>query len=475
MWGIAQVQRHHRWLRIRIAATVLFGALLVGLGVAQLLRNTLALRATANATIRDDTYLLRVIDLEHLAVDAETGLRGDVITGRSLFLAPLHLAERRLPSAVRLLRASVASTHADASQSSHLIAAVDSYMSVYVPHVLDLLAHDPASARSFAATLQGKQALDAIRARAGVLEQLLSSRDSHRQEQAQNTANHSVTDAIAALVLLTLLTGLTGAYLGHLAVTRERARQQSEQTAQTLQESILPETMPDIPDCELAVRFLPGEGPVSGDFYDAFSTGPDTWALIIGDVCGKGTAAAAATAMARWTLRSSLEQGAAPAEALRLLNRVMLGHQSDPRFITAACLTLRLGAHTASATIAAAGHPPPVLVRPTGIPFAVSAHGDLLGVFREIRLQTAELELHPGDCVVAYTDGVTDQAPDSRSCEEALREHGGASAEVLAATLERIARRPAARQSDDVAVMALRFIGALPPRRRAAAAALSEP
>ena len=284
-----------------------------------------------------------------------------------------------------------------------------------------------------------------------------------------------MTDAIAALVLLTLLTGLTGAYLGHLAATRERARQQSERTAQTLQESILPETMPDIPACELAVRFVPGDGPVSGDFYDAFRTGPDTWALIIGDVCGKGTAAAAATAMARWTLRSSLEQGATPADALRLLNTVMLGHHGDPPFITAACMTVRLRAHTAAVTIAAAGHPPPVLVRSRGVPVATRAGGDLLGVFGDVRLQAVDIELLPGDCVVAYTDGVTDQAPDSRSCEEVLQEHAGASAEFLAGALERIARCPTGRQSDDIAIMVLRFTGEAPADQRQSVAALSAP
>lgn len=262
------------------------------------------------------------------------------------------------------------------------------------------------------------------------------------------------------LVLLTLLTCALGGYLGHLVVARERARAQSDATARTLQESIHPPVMPEIPGCELAVRFRPGDGPVSGDFYDGFMVVPGTWALLIGDVCGKGAAAAAATAMGRWTLRSSLSEGATPAEALRLLNDVMLAHPEDPRFITALCMTVTLAQDEALVQLACAGHPAPVLVPADGTPSVIPAHGDLLGVFPDIRLHTTELTLRPGDSLVAYTDGVTDQGPEAVvPPEQALREQSGTNADGLASTLERLSRRQAARRPDDVAIVALRFLG----------------
>src|ERR1700734_2617163 len=104
------MSRNHRWLPARVTAAVLIGALVVGAGVALLLRNTLTLRSRADTTIRQDSYLLRVVDVESLVIDAETGLRGDVITSRSLFLQPLHRANSALPVAERRLERSASAT-----------------------------------------------------------------------------------------------------------------------------------------------------------------------------------------------------------------------------------------------------------------------------------------------------------------------------------------------------------------------------
>jgi CHASE3 domain sensor protein len=452
--------RGPRWLRARIGLVVLIGALLVGGGVGLLLANTLTLRGSADASIRTDTYLLRVVDVEGLVIDAETGLRGDVITGRSLFLQPLRQAQARMPAAERNLRQSAAVAGIGARQVDELLGSVDAYMTRYVPGVQALVAQNPAAARSLSVTLEGKREVDAVRRGAGELEQTLSQRSARRQRHARATANTSVDESIIVLFLLTLLTCALGGYLGHLVVARERAREQSEETARTLQESILPPKMPPIPGCELAVRFVPGEGPISGDFYDSFIVAPDTWALVIGDVCGKGAPAAAATAMARWTLRSSLGQGASPADALRVLNDVILGNREDSRFITAVCLIVKLQPDVAVVEVACAGHPAPILVRVDQAPTAIDARGDLLGVFTEIRLETAELRLHRGDSLVSYTDGITDQGPELRLApERALRAHVGADADGLASALEGLARPPVGRHPDDVAVIALRFLG----------------
>jgi serine phosphatase RsbU (regulator of sigma subunit) len=459
------ISRGHHWLRTRIAVAVLAGALIVGAGVALLLSNTLTLRQSANTTIRSDVYLLRVVNLERLLVDAETGLRGDVITDRPLFLQPLYRAQAELPGATREVEQSATATGVDEAEVKALVTAVHAYMSDYVHRVLALVSHNPAAARSYSVTLEGKREVDAIRKTAGDLEQLLSHSSANRQRDARSTANRSVDESIAVLILLTLLTFALGGYLGHLAVARERAREQSDETARTLQDSILPPAMPAMPGCELAVRFLPGDGPVSGDFYDGFTIAPDTWALLIGDVCGKGAQAAAATAMGRWTLRSSLSQGATPAQALRHLNTVMLARPEDQRFITALCLVVTLKPEAALVQLACAGHPAPILVPADGTPSTVSVHGDLLGVFPTVRLQTAELELRRGDSLVAYTDGITDQGPEARiSPAQALHEQVGTHAEALASTLEQLAQRPMGPHPDDVAIIAFRFLGHEPAR-----------
>jgi CHASE3 domain sensor protein len=437
------------------------GALLVAAGVTLLLINTIDLRDSARSTNRADLYLLRVVNVERLVIDAETGLRGTVITGRSLFLQPLYTAEAQLPGAITDLRNAAAQNHTYQRQTEALISQVRNFMTVYVVRVQRLIAHNPAEARSFAVTLQGKHLVDAIRRRTADLEDLISTSQSRRQRAAGATADRSIADSIGVLVLLTLLTLGLGGYLGRLVVQRERARERSEETTRILQESILPVALPEIPGCELATRFIPGGGVVSGDFYDVLEDGNGGWALMIGDVCGKGATAAAATAMARWTLRSSLRVGDAPAEALRFLNDVALRQNDDGRFITAACLQLTFEAGAARVAIACAGHPAPILVPRDGPPVTVAAEGDLLGVMPSIRLHTAELRLGPGDSLVAYTDGVTDQGPETRrSPQQALGERRtGADAEQLAAILLDVARRPVGRHPDDVAILALRYLG----------------
>lgn len=159
--------RERRWLRIRISLAVLVGALLVGTGVALLLRNTLNLRQGADTTIRDDQYLLRVVELERLVVDAETGLRGDVITGSTVFLQPLSAAQAQLPGAIRAVERSASATGIERPLVGELVGAVNAYMANYVPGVLAVVRQKPAAARSYSVTLEGKREVDAIRRQAG--------------------------------------------------------------------------------------------------------------------------------------------------------------------------------------------------------------------------------------------------------------------------------------------------------------------
>lgn len=314
----------HTRLRTWAYLVVAAGALLVAGGVAVLLSNALGLRSSAASATRTETYLLRLVDVERLVVDAETGLRGEVITGRTLFLQPLYSARAGMPAAIDSLQDAASADGAYKQQTAALIGAVRAYMAVYVPNVLALTVHNPRTARSFTVTLEGKHLVDGIRARVVGLERSLANSQAQRQRSVRGTANRSIADAIVVLVLLTLLTLAVGGYLARLALARDRAREESERTSRMLQESILPPVLAVIPGCELATRFIPGGHAVGGDFYDVLELEPGSWALIIGDVTGKGAAAAAATAMARWSLRSSLLLGTAPADALRFLNDVLL-------------------------------------------------------------------------------------------------------------------------------------------------------
>ena len=362
----------------------------MAIGVALLLSNTIKLRSSADATIRASAYVASVTKVEELVVDAETGLRGYVITGRPLFLGPLHMAQAQLPGAISSLERNAASNDAFVAQAQALAAAAQAYLAGYVPHVLGM--HDMNTARSFATTVQGKRLVDGIRVRTAALARQVSDRDDARQREAHSRANHSVTEAIIVLVLLTALTLLVGVILGRLVIARERARARSERTARTLQESLLPKELPTIGGCELAARFTPGTAGdlVGGDFYDVFELGPRRWALVLGDVCGKGAEAAALTAMARWTLRSLATEVIDTPDVLRLLNDVLMRQDLRGRFITVAYLVLTVHDDRVHVTVACAGHPFPVLLPAHGGPVELDAQGTLLGIWPDISLHTAD-------------------------------------------------------------------------------------
>jgi serine phosphatase RsbU (regulator of sigma subunit) len=439
------------------------GAIVVALGVALLLANTIALRRNAGRTLAASGYLSAVTDVERLVVDAETGLRGYVITSRGLFLQPLDAARARFPRAAAALEQAAAREHALVAQATGLVDAARSYLTSYVPQVLAIAAHDRRAARSLAMTLEGKHLVDGIRARTAALQSAITARQNARQRTARRTADSAVAASIVVLVVLTVLTVLLGAFLGRLALDRDRARKRSERTAAILQRSLLPQGLPAVPGCDLAARFQPaGEGDlVGGDFYDVFSVG-DRWAIVLGDVCGKGAEAAAVTAMARWTLRSCGVPEADPGAPLRFLNDSMLRGDLEGRFITIAYLLLSVERDRVRVCVACAGHPAPLYVPVAGEPVAVDARGDLLGVWPDVSLQVAELDLAPGDALVVYTDGVTDQGPQVRDDTPATILRGAGpqpSADRLAAVVERYAKELRDAQRDDIAVLALRFRG----------------
>ena len=201
------------------------------------------------------------------------------------------------------------------------------------------------------------------------------------------------------------------------AVENARLYRAASRIARTLQTSLLPPVLPDVPGAELAAAFHPaGQGlEVGGDFYDVFSTGDGQWYLVIGDVCGKGAEAAAVTALARYTLRTAAARRRSPAEILRWVDEAMVGQDAaGGRYCTIACAHIDLARSPARLTVSCGGHPLPVLRRADGEVEQVGAFGTLLGLGGEAALHDRSTDLHPGDTLVLYTDGLTEaQAPRS--------------------------------------------------------------
>ena len=247
------------------------------------------------------------------------------------------------------------------------------------------------------------------------------------------------------------------------AVDNANLYHQRAMIAHTLQQSLLPPELPEIPGVEAAAHYRPaGEGiEVGGDFYDLFATGEREWFAVMGDVCGKGAPAAAVTAMVRYTIRAAVMRNRSPAGILRWLNAAMLRQQAG-RFVTLAIARLELETDgTVIVTVASGGHPLPRILRSTGLVEELGTTGTLLGVLDDVDLDDRSSQLGPGDALVLYTDGLTEvTAPRVWSRAHLDEAIGGARRRTARGIVEHLAAQAEAEAEgpprDDLALLALR-------------------
>ncbi len=250
-----------------------------------------------------------------------------------------------------------------------------------------------------------------------------------------------------------------------MAIENARLHQERTRIAQTLQNSLLPSEIPQIPGLELAVRYRPaGEGNlVGGDFFDVFDAGGGSWAVALGDVCGKGPEAAALTGLVRHTIRTAAVRERLPSAVLGIVNRQILKTNGD-RFCTAAMGTVQQGNGNGNVRmmVSCGGHPAPLVIRASRVVEETDCIGTLLGVFPEAELEDSPVDLGPGDAIVFYTDGVTEQfgrngTPGDARLVSLLWESEGMDAGQIA---DRIYREAALEHPDaprdDIAIVVLR-------------------
>jgi sigma-B regulation protein RsbU (phosphoserine phosphatase) len=177
--------------------------------------------------------------------------------------------------------------------------------------------------------------------------------------------------------------------------------------ARTLQTSLLPPLLPEISGYEISADFRAmGAGfDVGGDFYDVFELGNGRWAFTLGDVCGKGSEAAAITALARYTLRAAAMRDTDPSVMLSVLNEAVYRHDPN-RFCTAVCLVL--DSESGRVDLAIGGHPSPLRVSRSGEVVPTGVSSPLIGPSLEWRGVTTSFTLPVGEAIVLYSDGVTD-------------------------------------------------------------------
>jgi phosphoserine phosphatase RsbU/P len=217
----------------------------------------------------------------------------------------------------------------------------------------------------------------------------------------------AVLTALAAMVVDELeLRRLAGRTLE----LEQQLRHQAEELTTALQTSLLPPILPVIPGLDIAAMFRPADGaPVGGDFYDVFPVTLETWAFVIGDVCGKGPLAASRSALVRYTLRGATIHGDTPAKTLERVNQALLaGDHLDESFCTLIFGLIDTSGDGHRVRLAVGGHPLPSLLRPDGTVIAVGRSGSIVGSFAGTEFYDDEVLVEPGDTLVLVTDGLVE-------------------------------------------------------------------
>ena len=248
-----------------------------------------------------------------------------------------------------------------------------------------------------------------------------------------------------------------------IAIRVDRVFRQRSQVAEALQASLLPARLPDVPGLEVAAAYIGATlfHDISGDFYDVFKAG-DGWGIAVGDVCGKGQDAAAMTAAARHAIRAFATVHDVPADVLAAANEVLVAEDYDDRFVTASLGFLRQRGSCVQVQLGSCGHPGPAVVRADGRVEILEGNGLPLGLFGDTQPGRLELELHKGDVLFFYTDGVTEaRSTDLSFFEDRLADAlaalaGRSAAKIVRAVQELVTSFSAGELKDDVTILAVR-------------------
>ncbi|GAA1139923.1 hypothetical protein GCM10009577_75310 [Streptomyces javensis] len=305
--------------------------------------------------------------------------------------------------------------------------------------------------------------------------------------------------------------GLIEDFARRVALALASARRYTRQAtiSRVLQRGLLPSVIPRIPGVESAVVYEPtGEISAGGDFYDVFPAGDGRWCFVLGDVCGNGPEAAVVTGLVRPWLRLLAREGYGVGEVLDRLNQ-LLGEEAVEQAVEGAAEAVVAGVEAVGGpagvvelvdgglvggaglpagggvarflsllygeleplgdglgvrcTLASAGHPLPLVLRPDGEVRTVAEPQILLGVVDDVSYESESFDLTPGETLLCVTDGVTEHRSGDRQFDD---EDGLAATFALCAGLS--ARQVAERvrravdefapdpPDDDLAMLVLR-------------------
>jgi phosphoserine phosphatase RsbU/P len=224
---------------------------------------------------------------------------------------------------------------------------------------------------------------------------------------------------------------------------------EQERTVQALRANLLPSTLPEVPGARLASVYEPAHRRVmiGGDFYDIHPREDGSAAFVLGDVAGNGLEAAVHSGRVRQSLHTLLVVEQRPAQLLHLLNAALraAGSRLFTTLVVGTMMPVQAGG--LRLTLAAGGHPAPLVLRGDGRVDEVAVHGGIVGVLPEVRFHQTTVTLAPGEMLLLYSDGLTEARKhgdreelfgDAR-LKAALADCAGRSAEAVAAHLRRVA------------------------------------
>jgi serine phosphatase RsbU (regulator of sigma subunit)/CHASE3 domain sensor protein len=507
-----------------VGAVAVMLAVLIGVAIAGMVVTAEEYRDGERlAVARQSASNQLLIDL----LNAETGNRGYTLTGRGDYLKPYTVAKQRYDTDLERLRGLLANEPGLAQR----IDAADEAAQRWFREAIDLirLRRLGREREAIARVNQGGVVLfsNFRAAQAGILEEVERLRDDSRASaDRRRTLTLAAVGAAAILALLViaiaarqlwrrvggpaalLAEGVRRVAGGHFnepvpeaptavrelaeltdgfnrmqrqligerqavaaAARREAAQQTERRLWETVQNGLLPATLPVLAGMRLVARYQPAEPAllIGGDFYDAKLLRDGRLALVVGDVAGHGAPAAARAAGLRFGWRTLLEVDPEPAAVMAALNAQAGGPEERAEGLFASML-YALVETSGAVSYAAAGHPPPLLlVEDACTALDLGPGGPLLGVFDEAGWPVSHLEVPPGATLVFYTDGLLearkglDLFGPERACALLVGERRAALEARVERLIEAARRHDDEHLRDDVVVLALERVTDVAP------------
>jgi serine phosphatase RsbU (regulator of sigma subunit) len=242
----------------------------------------------------------------------------------------------------------------------------------------------------------------------------------------------------------------------------ERRVARELEIAKDVQARLFPQTLPSVQTIDYAGMCVQARK-VGGDYYDFLDLGPQRLGLVIGDISGKGIAAALLMANLQANLRSQtaicLDH---PQRLLRAVNQLFCENTPDGAFAT--LFFAEYDGNTHRLRYANCGHLCALLLRSDGSLSRLDSTGTVLGIFKTWDCEVEERNLHPGDTLALYTDGITECFNDADEefgedrLVEALRKYRGMSSEaMLDRVLDDVQRHSSLEQHDDITLIVAKF------------------